>query len=631
MRAAHLPPLERHHGWKEIFSPDARAELTGRRNGFDPVDLLRARFAETEGAELLARLQDVDLGTYLVDDLLVKTDRASMAHSLEARVPFLDPVVTNFALALADRHKVRGLRKKVLLRKAAAPLVPPELLRRRKRGFSIPAAAWLRGDLEPFARETLSAETLRRQGFFRPEAVTRLIDDHVAGREDLSRQLWGLLAFTLWHERHVEQTPGALARAEARSARQVKVWIDISAPAHVLVFRPLIALLRERGDEVEVTTRDYAQTLELLERHDIDAEVIGAHGGRSRVAKAYALASRLRALRRYAKGRGYDIALAHGSHELTITARRLGIPSATTHDYEYATLQHHLGDRAATRVVVPEAIPEERMARFGVRPPKLLQYPGLKEEYYLYDFEPDPTVLDELLVNRARTLVVVRTPPDVSLYHRRSNPFFPQLLAYLGRESDVHAVVLPRSPEQRDYVRSLSLPSLIVPDHAVDAQSLIALADLVVSAGGTMNREAAALGVPGVHDVRRAARRRRRDADPRRAAAAAHRPARARAREARAGRVGARPARPADPARPAADCGQPTLTAAAELGGARRPALVAVALELRRADARDGGELLAAARTRAGRSRPASSCGRSRTRAAPRPVAVSRRQRLSVS
>jgi asparagine synthase (glutamine-hydrolysing) len=210
VRAAHLPPLERHHGWKEIFSPAAREELTGRRNGFDPVDLLRSRFGETEGAELLARLQDVDLGTYLVDDLLVKTDRASMAHSLEARVPFLDPVVTNFALSLPTRHKVRGLRKKVLLRKAAAPLVPPELLRRRKRGFSIPAAAWLRGELEQFARDTLSPDTLRRQGFFRPDTVTRLIDDHVAGREDLSRQLWGLLSFTLWHERHVEQTPGPL-------------------------------------------------------------------------------------------------------------------------------------------------------------------------------------------------------------------------------------------------------------------------------------------------------------------------------------------------------------------------------------------------------------------------------------
>jgi predicted glycosyltransferase len=276
----------------------------------------------------------------------------------------------------------------------------------------------------------------------------------------------------------------------------VKVWIDISAPAHVLVFRPLIALLLEQGDEVEVTTRDYAQTLELLERHGLEAEVIGAHGGRSRVGKAASLFGRLRALKSWAKGRSHDLALAHGSHELTITARRLGIPSATTHDYEYATLQHHLGDRAATKVVVPEAIPPERMARFGVRPPKLLQYPGLKEEYYLHDFEPDQGVLDELLVNRDRILVVVRTPPDVSLYHRRSNPFFPKLLGHLGRESSVQAVVLPRSPEQRDYVRGLELPSVIVPDGAVDAQSLIALADLVVSAGGTMNREAAALGVP---------------------------------------------------------------------------------------------------------------------------------------
>ena len=207
VQAAHLPPLERHHGWKEIFSPDARAELTGRRSPFDPVDLLRARFAETQGAELLARLQDVDLGTYLVDDLLVKTDRASMAHSLEARVPFLDSVVTGFALALPTRHKVRGLSKKRLLRKAAEPLLPARIVHGRKRGFSIPAAAWLAGELEPFARDTLAADVLRRQGLFRHETVRRLLDEHVAGKQDWSRQLWGLLAFTLWYERQVEHPP----------------------------------------------------------------------------------------------------------------------------------------------------------------------------------------------------------------------------------------------------------------------------------------------------------------------------------------------------------------------------------------------------------------------------------------
>jgi asparagine synthase (glutamine-hydrolysing) len=204
-RAAHLPPLERHHGWKEIFTPTQRAELTGRSHAWDPVSLLRDRFAETEGSELLVRLQDVDLGTYLVDDLLVKTDRASMAWSLEARVPFLDTVVANFAFSLPRSQRVRGLSKKRLLRRALEPLLPHEVVHGRKRGFSIPAAAWLRGELAPFARETLSPQTLDRQGVLRPAAVQRILDEHISGRADLSRQLWGLLAFTLWYERHVER------------------------------------------------------------------------------------------------------------------------------------------------------------------------------------------------------------------------------------------------------------------------------------------------------------------------------------------------------------------------------------------------------------------------------------------
>ena len=276
----------------------------------------------------------------------------------------------------------------------------------------------------------------------------------------------------------------------------MKVWVDMTASAHVLVFRPLIRLLRERGDEVEITAREYAQTLQLLELHGLEATVIGRHGGRSRIGKARSMWSRLHALRRWARPRTFDVALAHGSHELTMSARRLGIPSATTHDYEFATLQHQLGLRAATRVVVPEAIPAERLERFGVRPPKLLRYPGLKEEYYLADFEPDPGVLELLHVDRGRVLVVLRPPPDVSLYHRQSNPLFPQTLDFLGAHDEVQAVVLPRTDEQRAFVRGLELPSVIVPDRAVDAQSLIALADVVVSAGGTMNREAAALGVP---------------------------------------------------------------------------------------------------------------------------------------
>jgi predicted glycosyltransferase len=270
----------------------------------------------------------------------------------------------------------------------------------------------------------------------------------------------------------------------------------MTASAHPLVFRPLVELLQARGDEVQITSRAYAQTLQLIEQHGMTATAIGHHGGRSRAGKARQMWTRLGALRRWAGSRDFDVALAHGSHELTITARRLGIPSATTFDYEWAWLQHQLGCRAATKVVVPDSIPIDRLARYGTAPPKLIRYPGLKEEYYLSDFEPDPAVLEGWGIDAGRTLVVLRPPPDVSLYHRHSNPLFPLTLQHLGSLDDVQAFVIPRTEEQRDYVRSLALPSVIVPDRAVDAQSLIAFADLVVSAGGTMNREAAALGVP---------------------------------------------------------------------------------------------------------------------------------------
>jgi len=276
----------------------------------------------------------------------------------------------------------------------------------------------------------------------------------------------------------------------------MKVWIDFTASAHPLVFRPLVELLRADGHEIEITARDYAQTLQLIESHGMTATVIGHHGGRSAGGKARQMRTRLRALRKWARGREFDVALAHGSHELTMTARRLGIPSATTFDYEWAWLQHQLGCRAATRVVVPDSIPPERLATYGAKPPKLQQYPGLKEEYYLSDFEPDASVLTDWGLDAERVLVVLRPPPDVSLYHRHSNPLFPMTLQHLGNLENVHAFVIPRTEEQRDYVRSLDLPSVIVPERAVDAQSLIALSDLVVSAGGTMNREAAALGVP---------------------------------------------------------------------------------------------------------------------------------------
>jgi predicted glycosyltransferase len=276
----------------------------------------------------------------------------------------------------------------------------------------------------------------------------------------------------------------------------LKIWIDITAPAHVLVFRPLVALMRERGDVVEITMRDYAGVGELLRLHGMEEGPIGRHGGGSSLGKLAAMAERLPKLRHWARERGFDAALAHGSHYLTMAARSLGIPSSTTFDYEFATLQHQFGCRAANYVVVPETIPPDRLERYGVHPPKLRRYPGLKEEYYLADFEPDPSVLERFSLDPDQVLVTVRTPPAVALYHRQTNPLFPEVLERIGKEDGVQAVVLPRTDEQRELVRKLGYPSVKVPDEAVDAQSLIAYSDLVVGAGGTINREAAALGIP---------------------------------------------------------------------------------------------------------------------------------------
>jgi predicted glycosyltransferase len=271
----------------------------------------------------------------------------------------------------------------------------------------------------------------------------------------------------------------------------VRVWVDLTNSPHVLVMRPVVRALEADGHEVEVTARDFAQTLELCDRFGMEHTAVGRHRGGRRGSKAVGLASRSAALLRWARGRRFDAALGHGSNDVSVAAKLLRIPSATAFDYEWATVQHNVNCRLARNVVVPEAIPPERLDRYGARG-KLRRYAGLKEEYYLADFEPDDAVLDELGLDRARPIAVVRTPPDVSLYHRFENPLFQGVLERLRDEAQT--VVLPRTPQQREEVTGAG--GFVVPERAIDAQSLVWHADVVVSAGGTMNREAVALGTP---------------------------------------------------------------------------------------------------------------------------------------
>jgi predicted glycosyltransferase len=273
----------------------------------------------------------------------------------------------------------------------------------------------------------------------------------------------------------------------------VRIWIDLTNSPHVLVMRPLIQIMREDGHEVEVTARDFAQTLELCERFGIDHTAVGRHRGGRVASKGLGLVSRSAALLRWARGRRFDVAIGHGSNDISVAAKLLRIPSATAFDYEFANAQHQVNCRLCRIVMVPDAIPPERLARFGAGPAKLRRYEGLKEEYYLADFEPDEAALADLGLTRERPLVVVRTPPEVSLYHRFENPVFPRVLERLAAQ-ETQTVVLPRTPTQSEEIARLG--RFTIPERAVDAQSLVAFSDLVISAGGTMNREAVALGTP---------------------------------------------------------------------------------------------------------------------------------------
>ena len=275
----------------------------------------------------------------------------------------------------------------------------------------------------------------------------------------------------------------------------MRIWVDCTAAAHPLVLRPIIRELEGHGHEVFVTAREYGQTLGILDRLGIPYTAVGEHGGKSKFGKARALGGRSRKLGKVVWERRPNLGLAHGSVDVAVISATFRFPSAQMQDYEYGGLQRRIAWKAAERVLVPDSIPVERLRKAGAKEEKLVRYPGLKEEYYLADFEPDSRVLDELGLDREQVLVVVRPPPETSEYHA-PNDVYAATVRRLAAEPGVQAVIVPRTAEQAGAARALGAPNLVVPARAIDAQSLIAYADLVVSAGGTMNREAVALGTP---------------------------------------------------------------------------------------------------------------------------------------
>jgi len=278
----------------------------------------------------------------------------------------------------------------------------------------------------------------------------------------------------------------------------MRIWIDLANSPHVPFFRALIPEFVARGHQVEITARDFAQTVELAMKAGLTPHVVGGHGGGSITGKAGNLVGRAGALRKWARDRGFDLALSHNSYAQIAAAAALGIKAVTLMDYEHQPA-NHLAFRLASRVIVPRAFPAAELRRFGASLRKVKRYEGTKEDVYLADFAPDAAFAAKLRglgVASEDVLVVVRPPAREALYHRFENELFDELLTILSSRADVKIVLLPRSDAQRADYESRKFRNLIMPGEALDGANLIAAADLVISAGGTMNREAAALGVP---------------------------------------------------------------------------------------------------------------------------------------
>lgn len=278
----------------------------------------------------------------------------------------------------------------------------------------------------------------------------------------------------------------------------MRIWIDLANSPHVPFFRALIPEFVRRGHEVETTARDFAQTIELARAARLEPVVIGEHGGAKLAGKAGNLVGRVWSLASWARGRGFDLAVSHNSYAQVAAARLLSIKSVTLMDYEHQPA-NHLAFRLASRVIVPRSFPEAALKKYGARAAKVRRYEGTKEDVYLADFAPDEKFvvsLRELGVEADDVLVVVRSPARDALYHRFENELFDELLSRLAAQRDVKTILLARTAAQRGEYAARGIANMILPRVALDGANLIAAADLIISAGGTMNREAAALGVP---------------------------------------------------------------------------------------------------------------------------------------
>jgi predicted glycosyltransferase len=275
------------------------------------------------------------------------------------------------------------------------------------------------------------------------------------------------------------------------------IWVDLDNAPHVPFFKPLILGLQDRGHRVLVTVRDHGYTRDLMDETGIPYDLVGHHAGKSIVRKVTGTLWRVACLQKWARGKGIDVGVSHGSRALVLACAAMRKPCVTMYDYEFVSTS--VFNRLSSKVLLPDILPKDLLASLGVGSERLAQYPGMKEEVYLGDFTPDPLILVPLGVTSKDVLAVIRPPATTAHYH---NPLSEEITRALydkvSESENVVGVIPPRTAAQAAAIRPLlkNPINFRILEKPVNGLNLIAHADLVVGGGGTMNREAALLGVP---------------------------------------------------------------------------------------------------------------------------------------
>lgn len=279
----------------------------------------------------------------------------------------------------------------------------------------------------------------------------------------------------------------------------MNIWIDLWAAPDPLFFRPIVKRLHELGHTTWITAREFGETIAIAKNVGFQFEVVGRHGGRTVAGKLQAILKGAMQLAKLAgKKQKIDLAVSYNSYAQSLAAKYLGIPSITCMDYEYQPA-NHIAFRLAKKVIVPEGFDLKALQQQGASLSKTIFHSGLKEHVTLIDFVPDPefpNVLSKIGVEGNKILITMRPPATWATYHQFENKFFEEIVIFLATKPEVNILLLPRSEMQSRQFQEMQLSNLVIPPHILDGPNLVYYSDIVISGGGSMNREAVVLGTP---------------------------------------------------------------------------------------------------------------------------------------